>query len=59
MSDTQCESCAHYVYDEYDDCWYCDQELDSDELERFLRGAPTQCAYFRLDDEYGIVRKQN
>ena len=35
------------------------ENLDEDEMERFLRGGADECAYFRLDDEYGVVRKQN
>ena len=53
-----CERCAHYVSDdEYGD--YCDINLDEDEMEKFLTQNMKTCHYFQLDDEYGIVRKQN
>ena len=54
----QCENCVYYIYDENDDCYYCEVSLDEDEYARVLsRKGP--CQYFRLDDEYGVVRKQN
>ena len=38
---------------------YCDINLDEDEMEKFLTQNMKTCHYFQLDDEYGIVRKQN
>lgn len=54
----QCESCVYYVYDEELDCYSCLVELDEDEYGRFLRGECCSCPYYRLDDEYGVVRHQ-
>ena len=53
-----CESCTYYIYDEDWDCYTCQMNLDEDEMERFLGGSFDSCPYYRLDDEYGIVRKQ-
>ena len=47
---TNCESCANYVYDEESDCYCCEVDLDEDTF--------YQCPYYQLDDEYRIVRKQ-
>ena len=33
--------------------------LDEDEMVRFLTSSNYQCPYYRLYDEYGIVKKQN
>lgn len=33
---TNCESCANYVYDEESDCYCCEVDLDEDEMYRFL-----------------------
>ena len=50
--------CAHYVSDdEFGD--YCNVNLDEDEMEKFLTQNVKSCHYFRADDEYGVVRKQN
>ncbi len=54
-----CEVCANYIYDEQDECYYCDAALDEDEMGRFLTSQTRECPYFSLEDEYGIVRKQN
>ena len=54
-----CEYCAHYVFDEETEQYICEIDLDEDEMERFLSGTDTDCHYFNLYDEYGVVRKQN
>lgn len=57
MADS-CEFCTHYIMD--DELGnYCDVDLDEDEMEKFLNESVTQCHYFRADDEYSVVRKQN
>ena len=56
---TNCETCANYIYDEEYDCYTCDINLDEDEMMRFLSGANFECSYYQLYDEYKIVRKQN
>ena len=59
MKKTECESCANYAYDEESDCMYCEVNLDEDEMYRFVRGNNDNCHYFRMGDDYTIVRKQN
>ena len=53
-----CEFCANYIYEGEDDCYYCDVNLDEDEMYRFLSGNFRECPYYRSDDEYRIVRHQ-
>ena len=53
-----CESCAYYTYDEEYEYYVCEANLDEDEMSAFLRGAEFACPFYRLDDEYAIVRKQ-
>lgn len=55
---TNCENCTNYIYDEELDYYVCAVNLDEDEMRRFLSGSNYSCPYFRLDDEYGVVRKQ-
>ena len=33
-----CEFCSNYVYDDDEEEYYCDVNLDEDEMGRFLRG---------------------
>lgn len=56
---TNCETCTNYIYDEDYDCFVCMVNLDEDEMARFLSGTNYACPYYRLDDEYGVVRHQN
>ena len=53
-----CEQCGNYVYDEDYECYVCEVSLDEDEMGCFLRGTIQNCPYYRLDDEYAVVRKQ-
>ncbi|MCI7813848.1 MAG: DUF6472 family protein [Lachnospiraceae bacterium] len=55
---TNCECCVYYVYDEEYGCYTCESDLDEDEMSRFLSDTFSYCPYFRLGDEYRIVRKQ-
>ena len=54
-----CEQCWNYVFDEQLGCFYCQMDLDEDEMSRFLSGARWNCPYFRFNDEYEVVRNQN
>lgn len=56
---TNCETCSFYVYDDEYECYYCQMNLDEDEMYKFLAGSNYNCAYYRLDNEYKIVQKQN
>ena len=58
MSGKNCESCMYYQYDEEYEEYFCDVNLDEDEMERFLRDGFRNCPYYRLEDEYRTVRKQ-
>ena len=56
---SNCAYCAHYLYDDYNDCYVCERALDEDEMARFLQSAYADCPYFAFQDEYKLVRKQN
>ena len=61
MSDkkqTSCDSCSYYVPDE-EGFYECLVSFDEDEAVRFMSSADFSCPYYRLDDEYAVVRKQN
>lgn len=54
-----CEECAHYDYNEVSGSYECNEELDEDELIRFLKGDSSGCTHFKFYDEYKFVQKQN
>lgn len=51
--------CVYYVYNEDYEDYECLVNLDEDDVYRFMSSSQQSCPYFRLDDEYGVVRKQN
>lgn len=53
-----CDTCNHYIYDEEYEYYYCDMDLDEDDMARFLMGNMSACSFYQSDDEYKIVRKQ-
>lgn len=58
MAADKCDFCANYAYDEEDETYYCDVNLDEDEMYRFLTGTFRSCPYYRSGDEYKVVRHQ-
>ena len=55
---SSCEYCMNYEYDEDYEYYVCTQDLDQDEMYRFITGQFRECPYYRAGDEYSIVRKQ-
>lgn len=56
---SSCEYCMNYEYDEEYECYSCIIDMDEDELLRIYADKRRGCPYFRMGDEYTIVRKQN
>ena len=54
-----CDTCVNFVFDEEFEENFCVAPIDEDEMSRFLQGDNKTCPYFRPDDEYSVVRKQN
>lgn len=59
MAQSNCDICSNYVYDEDGDCYICLVDMDEDDYMRYVVSPTQNCPFFRLDDEYAIVRKQN
>ena len=60
MSDASCcESCANYVFNEDYEAYECLVSMDEDEYYSLVCNKMKDCPYYRSDDEYAIVRKQN
>ena len=58
MTQSACDTCAYYSYDENYECYICDMDLDEDDMVRFLMGNTASCPYYQSNDEYLIVRHQ-
>ena len=48
-----------YAYDEDYEAYVCDMDMDEDDYMRLMSDERFQCPYYRLGDEYAVVRKQN
>ncbi|MBQ8944563.1 MAG: hypothetical protein IJ050_08710 [Clostridia bacterium] len=59
IQSARCEDCVNFEYDDEYECYTCVCDLDSDEMENFIRGNVSSCPYYRPGDEYTVVRKQN
>ncbi len=59
MAQSNCDICAYYVYDEDCDGYVCLADMDEDDYMRYITQSDKGCPFFRLDDEYKIVRRQN
>ena len=55
----QCESCMYYQYDEEYEEYFCDVNLDEDEMERFLRDGFRNCPYYRRMSTARCVNRCN
>ena len=49
----------NYAYDEEYEDYACIIDMDEDELLRIYSDKRRGCPYFRMGDDYTIVRKQN
>ena len=56
---TRCDDCEYYDYDEEWGAYVCNMSLDEDEMLKFMQSSFDNCPYYRLGDDYAIVRKQN
>ena len=56
---TNCDTCDFYAYDEDYEAYVCDMDMDEDDYMRLMSDERFQCPYYRLGDEYAVVRKQN
>lgn len=54
----QCEHCMLLDYDEVLDEHYCTVNLDQDDMEKLSYNRKASCPYFRMGDDYTIVKKQ-
>lgn len=58
MAGAGCDTCAYNVYDDEDECYYCEVDMDEDDAVRLSQGQYKECPYYRNGDEYAVVRHQ-
>ncbi|MDD6351577.1 MAG: DUF6472 family protein [Lachnospiraceae bacterium] len=53
-----CTTCNYYTYDDEDEAYYCDLNLDEDDYYHFMTHSYKSCPYYVNGDEYRVVRHQ-
>ena len=54
-----CEDCIYYEYDDEFEEYYCSQScLDEDDLAKMSEDSRFVCPFYRVGNEYTIVKKQ-
>jgi len=54
----QCDTCLFYIYDDVSQEYFCDCDMDEDELLQLMSSKERSCPYYRDGDEYKTVRHQ-
>ena len=55
---SNCDDCMNFAYDDEMETYVCEMDLDEDEMYKFIRNSFNDCPYFRMGDDYTIVKKQ-
>ena len=58
MSGNQCDMCNNLVYDEDEEDYICEVDMDEDDMARLYSGHSPACPYFQSNDEYEVVKHQ-
>jgi hypothetical protein len=58
MTEGSCEYCTYYAFDEDEEDYVCDLDLDEDDYVSLVTGNYKSCPYFRDGNEYKVVRHQ-
>lgn len=53
-----CDYCNNLVYDEDEEDYFCDMDLDEDDMVRLATSGYKSCPFFQSNDEYLVVRHQ-
>ena len=53
-----CETCAYYTYDEEFEEYFCDVNMDEDDVARLYSSKYKECPFWRNGDEYDTVKHQ-
>ena len=53
-----CEECAYFVYDDDEEEYFCEVDMDEDDVARLMQSGRESCPFYRNGDEYAVVRHQ-
>lgn len=58
MTQTECDTCWYFDYDEEYDEYCCMMDLDEDEFYRYVVSGRQHCPFYRQGDDYTLARRQ-
>ncbi len=58
MESQACDTCENYTYDDEEQAYFCDKDMDEDDYGRVVAGKYKTCPFYRNGDEYQVVRHQ-
>ncbi len=58
MDDVLCQFCNNCVYDDEEEDYVCDVEMDEDEFARFMLSEQKVCPFYQSNNEYEVVKHQ-
>ena len=53
-----CDTCARLEYDEQMQEYYCNANIDEDDMYRMMQGSQRDCPFYLLNDDYALAKKQ-
>ena len=56
---SECEMCLNYVYDDDDEEYVCEADIDEDDMAHMWGGRRRHFPYWRSNDEYRTVKHQS
>lgn len=58
MDDVLCQFCNNCVWDDDDETYYCDVEMDEDEFAHVMLADRRVCPFYQSNNEYEVVKHQ-
>ena len=58
MAQDKCDYCNNYVYDEEDETYYCEVDMDEDDYGKMMAMGSKTCPYYTSNNEYEVVKHQ-
>ena len=53
-----CDQCWYNCYDEEEDVFYCEKDVDEDDYARLMADPRRRCPFFLRADDYHAARRQ-
>jgi hypothetical protein len=58
MDDSLCATCNNLIYDEDEEAYICDEDMDEDDYAHFMLSERKRCPFYESNNEYEVVKHQ-